>query len=122
MHLPTAKKYFVYPECVDGRKSFNGLSGLVKSKLGSDPANGDVYIFLSRSKNSIKLLFWEHGGFVIYYKKMDQGRFEVPPLRADGKVNLISEIQVLQVVRGIEFQKEKLRNQIRKKQVLTLEK
>lgn len=45
MHIPTAKRYFVYPECVDGRKSFNGLSGLVKSELGSDPANGDVLSF-----------------------------------------------------------------------------
>ncbi|WP_104162209.1 IS66 family insertion sequence element accessory protein TnpB, partial [Arthrobacter sp. ZGTC212] len=66
-------------------------------------------------------LFWEHGGFVIYYKKMDQGRFEVPPLRADGQGAFISEIQVLQVVRGIEFQKEKRRNKSGKKQVLSLE-
>lgn len=122
MNIPVSKKYFVYPECVDGRKSFNGLSGLVKADLGTDPSNGDVFIFLSRSRSSIKLLFWEHGGFVIYYKKMDQGRFEVPPLRADGKGIFISEIQVLQVVRGIEFQKEKLRSRRAEKQMPTLEK
>lgn len=122
MNIPVSRKYFVYPECVDGRKSFNGLSGLVKDDLGTDPSNGDVFIFLSRSRSSIKLLFWEHGGFVIYYKKMDQGCFEVPPLRADGKGIFISEIQVLQVVRGIGFQKEKLRNKRVEKQVPTLEK
>ena len=58
---------------------------------------------LSLSAAPGKLLFWEHGGFVIYYKRMDNGSFEVPPLRADGQGGHISEIQLLQVLRGIEF-------------------
>jgi hypothetical protein len=40
---------------------------------------------------------------------MDNGRFEVPPLRADGQGRYISEIQLLQVIRGMVFQKEKQR-------------
>lgn len=111
--IPTGKNYFVYPDCIDGRKSFNGLTGIIRSELQRDPAGGDVYIFVSRSRQSIKLLFWEHGGFVIYYKRMDHGSFEVPPLRADGQGRHISEIQLLQVLRGIEFQKEKQRKRTR---------
>jgi len=83
--IPTAKNYFVYPDCIDGRKSFNGLTGIIRNELQRDPAGGDVFIFVSRSRQSIKLLFWEHGGFVIYYKRMDNGSFEVPALRADGQ-------------------------------------
>ncbi len=94
--IPQNKKYFVYPDCVDGRKSFNGLSGIVRSELGCNPAGGDVYVFVSSGRRSLKLLFWEHGGFVIYHKKMDKGDFEVPPLRADGQGRYISEIQLLQ--------------------------
>jgi len=112
--IPTGKNYFVYPDCIDGRKSFNGLTGIIRSELQRDTAGDDVYIFVNRSRQSIKLLFWEHGGFVIYYKKMDNGRFEVPPLRADGQGRHISEIQLLQVIRGIEFQKEKQRSSMRK--------
>lgn len=107
--IPQNKKYFVYPDCVDGRKSFNGLSGIIRSELGCDPAGGDVFIFVSGGRKTIKLLFWEHGGFVIYHKKMDNGSFEVPPLRADGQGRYISEIQLLQVIRGVVFQKEKQR-------------
>lgn len=114
------KRYFVYPWCVDGRKSFNGLAGIVRDELGSDPANGEVFIFLNKTRQSIKLLFWEHGGFVIYCKKMDRGNFEAPPLRADGKGSYISEIQLLQVLRGVEFQQEKMHKK-RQKEVLTLE-
>ena len=112
--IPTNKNYFVYPECIDGRRSFNGLTGIIRGELQRDPTSGDVFIFLSRSRQSIKLLFWEYGGFVIYYKKMDNGSFEVPPLRADGQGRHISEIQLLQVIRGIEFQKEKQRSSMRK--------
>lgn len=107
--IPQNKKYFVYPDCVDGRKSFNGLSGIVRSELGGDPAGGDVFIFVSGGRRSIKLLFWEHGGFVIYHKKMDHGNFQVPPLRVDGLGRYISEIQLLQVIRGVVFQKERQR-------------
>jgi len=109
MMIPQNKKYFVYPDCVDGRKSFNGLSGIIRSELGGDPAGGDVYVFVSGGRRSLKLLFWEHGGLVIYHKKMDKGSFEVPPLRADGQGRYISEIQLLQVIRGVVFQKEKQR-------------
>ena len=78
--IPNARNYFVYPDCIDGRKSFNGLTGIIRAELQLDPAGGDVFIFVSRSWHSIKLLFWEHGGFVIYYKRMDNGSFEVPAL------------------------------------------
>lgn len=94
--IPTGKNYFVYSNCIDGRKSFNGLTGIIRSELQRDPAGGDVYIFVSRSRQSIKLLFLEHGVFVIYYKKIDNGGFEVPPLLADGQGRHFSEIQLLQ--------------------------
>jgi transposase len=51
---------------------------------------------------------------------MDNGSFEVPPLRADGQGRHISEIQLLQVLRGIEFQKEKQRKRT-KQTALVLE-
>lgn len=68
--IPPAKNYFVYPDCVDGRKSFNGITAIIRGELQRDPGGGDVFIFVSRSRQSIKLLFWEHGGFVIYDKRM----------------------------------------------------
>lgn len=116
--IPAQRKYFVYPECIDGRRSFNGLAGIVRNELQSDPASGDVFIFLSRSRQSMKLLFWEHGGFVIYYKRMDNGIFQAPPLRADGQGRHISELQLLQVIRGIEFQKEKQHSSGREKKLV----
>lgn len=44
--IPANKKYFVYPDCVDGRKSFNGLAGIIRSELQGNPAGGDVQMCL----------------------------------------------------------------------------
>ena len=58
----------------DMRMGVNCLSGQVR-KFGLDPANGDVYIFVGGSRKVMKILHWEHGGYVMYYKRLEQGRF-----------------------------------------------
>ena len=60
------------------RKSFHTLSGLVRNKMGSDPMNGDVYIFVNRRRNRIKLLHYETGGMVIYARMLDRGTLRMP--------------------------------------------
>ena len=50
------------------------MCGLVR-KVGLEPANGDVYIFVGKSRATMKLLHWERGGYVMYYKHLEQGRF-----------------------------------------------
>lgn len=49
------------------------LSGQVR-QAGLDPTNGDVYVFVGRSRKVMKTLHWEHGGYVMYYKRLEQGR------------------------------------------------
>ena len=58
----------------DMRMGVNGMLGQVR-KVGLVPANGDVYIFVSKSRTTMKLLHWERGGYVKYYKRLEQGRF-----------------------------------------------
>ena len=70
-------RYFLYSQPTDMRKSFDGLSGLVTSSLGQDLMSGDVYIFINKPRNRIKLLRWEPGGFVLFYKRLEKGTFEM---------------------------------------------
>lgn len=60
------------------RKSFDGLSGLIQNKLLSDPRSGDVFIFINKGRDKIKLLHWSGGGFTLYYKRLEKGTFELP--------------------------------------------
>lgn len=59
---------------VDMRLGVNGMCGHVR-KVGLDPTSGDVYIFVGKSRTTMKLLHWERGGYVMYYKRLEQGRF-----------------------------------------------
>ena len=63
------------------RGSFDSLCGIVKNKLQRNPTSGEVYIFLNRRRNQVKLLHYENGGFVIYYKRLEKGNFESPVIK-----------------------------------------
>jgi hypothetical protein len=60
------------------RNSFDGLSGIVRNELIIDPLCGDVFVFINKRRNCIKLLQWEESGFVLYYKRLEKGTFEMP--------------------------------------------
>ncbi len=60
------------------RKSFDALCGIVRSALNRDPLSGEVFVFLNRSRTHCKLLHWESGGLVLYYKRLEQGTFAPP--------------------------------------------
>ncbi|NJO00840.1 MAG: IS66 family insertion sequence element accessory protein TnpB [Bacteroidia bacterium] len=79
MVLSASHRYFLYRPAVDMRKGFDGLSGLVISKMGQDVLSGDVFIFMNRRRDKIKLLVWDRTGFVLYYKRLESGSFELPP-------------------------------------------
>ena len=75
--------YYLYVAAVDMRKSFDGLCGLVRDQVHKNPASGEVFVFLNRTRNLIKLLHWEYGGFVLYYKRLEQGTFSLPSARSE---------------------------------------
>jgi len=91
------------------RKSFDGLSGLVQSKLHRNPMSGEVFIFISRRRNTIKLLHWEQGGFVLYYKRLEQGTFEIPKFNAETSGYQIRWSDLMMMVEGISIRNIKHR-------------
>lgn len=60
------------------RMGYDGLCGLVTGRIGRDPMCGDVFIFINKPRNRIKLLRWEQGSFVLFYKRLENGTFELP--------------------------------------------
>lgn len=87
------------------RKSFDGLCGLVSSGMQRNPTSGEVFVFLNRSRTHIKLLHWESGGFVLYYKRLESGTFSAPnnelgtELQWSDLVLMVEGIQVMKSVR-----------------------
>ena len=85
-------RYWLYSEPTDMRKSFHTLCGLVRNKIGGDPMNGDVYIFVNKRRNRVKLLHYETGGMVIYAKMLDRGTFGMP---IPGSKDVVTDTLVL---------------------------
>lgn len=110
-----ASRYFLYQHAADMRKSFYSLAALVREQMLGDPLSGDIFIFVSRSRNQIKLLRWERDGFAIYTKRLEQGTYELPPTGNDGSF-LISHQQLLLVLQGISLHQVKYRKRYVQKQ------
>jgi transposase len=78
MILGGGVKAYVCTEPVDMRKSIDGLSQLVAPLLGEDAFSGAVFVFLSRRREKVKLLWWDRHGFWLAYKRLERGRFPRP--------------------------------------------
>lgn len=76
MSLPTTTNIFLYSHPTDMRKSFCGLSGIVRSELGREPNDGSLFLFINRRKDRLKALYFETDGMIVFYKRLDRGTFE----------------------------------------------
>ena len=107
--LSSSNSYLLYSQPCDMRKSFDALSGLVRNQLQRNPASGEVYVFVNRNRNCIKLLHWESGGFVLYYKRLEKGSFTAPKLQAGSLVlkwpELVLMIEGIQVKSSVQKQR-----------------
>lgn len=70
--------YYLCDGFTDMRCSIDGLSKLVRTKMRQDPTNGDVFIFISKSRRLIKLLRYESDAYILYEKRLDRHRFMRP--------------------------------------------
>ena len=110
IHLTDKCRYLLYSGDTDMRKSFHGLAALVRNKMKCDVLNGDVYVFISKRRNSIKLLRFEGDGFAIFYKHLEKGTFEMPKYQAQTNTMLITDNELLFILKGVALKKIKYRS------------
>jgi transposase len=106
--LSKQQKYWLWQGHTDMRSGFDSLAGLVRCHLwGHNPLSGDAYIFINRRRTQVKILVWETGGFLIYYKRLEQGTIELPDLQADGSLRLDELIHLVDGVKLKSIQRRK---------------
>lgn len=106
LSLSIHQRYFIYRPRADMRKGFNGLCGLIREHLQKDPLSGDVFVFINKRKNQIKLLCWEGDGFMMFYKRLEKGTFEMPK-GEESKINVDTLSCLLQGIKLTTIQKRK---------------
>jgi transposase len=102
-------RYYLYAPATDLRKGFDGLSGIVRNHLLRNPLSGDAFIFINRRRNLLKLLAWDQTGFVIYYKRLESGTYELPMRKNGSKSIVVSREELVMILEGISLEKVKRR-------------
>ena len=92
-------RIFLCKEPTDMRKSYDGLMYLVQNHFNQNPLSGDFFVFVNRNKNRMKILFWETGGFCLFCKRLEKGRFKFP----EGESIQIDKIILSMILDGIDF-------------------
>lgn len=95
-------RVFLAAGATDMRKSFDGLSGLVRARLGGDPLSGDLFVFCNRAKNRLKILYFDSTGLWVLAKRLERGTFDWPAeLEGRAKIELRYE-KLLLILGGLE--------------------
>jgi len=82
----SAHHYLLRRVPTDMRKGVDTLCGVVRDELGRDPLSGEVFVFIGSRRDRIKLLLYESGGYVLWYKRLEKGTLEIPV--GDGAVRM----------------------------------
>jgi transposase len=102
MFFPEAQvRVWLYTQPTDMRKSYDGLSALVKNTLHEDPASGHVFVFINRKRTQMKVLYFDRSGYCVWSKRLEQGRFQY---RSSGAYKVALDwTQLKLILEGIEL-------------------
>ena len=78
IHLPASVRVYLCLAPCDMRKSFDSLHALVRDYLELDPFAGHLFVFTSRRRDRVKILYWDRDGFALWSKRLEEGTFAVP--------------------------------------------
>lgn len=99
--LSSTYKFHLYTDATDMRKSFDGLSGLIQDFLETSPKGSSVFVFINKQRDKVKLLHWVGSGYLLYYKRLEEGTFELPQYEVSGAMIRLSYTQMVMLIDGI---------------------
>ena len=102
-------KIYLYARHVDMRKSFDGLQALIQSEFQRDVRLGDLFLFLNRRLDRIKLMHWDQDGLVIWMKPLERGTFQRPRCPPDAEHIVMDPTDLAILLSGIELTSVKRR-------------
>lgn len=117
--LSDGRQYHLYRKETDMRKGFNQLCGIITNELGKQVMAGDAFIFINRPRTHLKLLLYEQGGFTIFYRRLEQGAFEVPVFDLDARSMALSVDQLQFILRGIVLSSVKYRKRYQRSSIIS---
>ena len=102
--MPVAGELAIYlcREPVDFRMGINGLSVFVEATLKYDPFSRNLFCFVNKRKNQIKVLYWQRTGFCLWLKRLEEERFRWP-FHLEGAVVELDDEQFRWLLDGLDL-------------------
>jgi transposase len=94
--------------------SFDSLMGRAQEVFDQDPTSGHLFLFFNRSRDRVKMLFWDHDGFGIWYKRLEEGTFQRLLTTSDQEGVEIEYSQLVRLLRGLDLQTGRRRKRYRR--------
>ena len=102
--LPPSVRLFVATEAVDGRKGADSLMAMVRSVFYQDPLNGHLYVFFSRRRDRVRIVYWDRTGYAMWTKRLERGRFHAScAAEGAGPLSAIEAAELALVLEGIDL-------------------
>jgi len=94
-------------EVMDMRCGFDRLAERVRAVIGEDPLSGHWFVFHSRRGERLKILYWDRDGFVLWYKRLEEGKFKLPRPREGARTVELRASELAMILDGIDVSKLK---------------
>ena len=114
IHLPASVRVYLCLTACDMRKSFDSLHALVHEHLELDPFAGHLFVFTSRRRDRIKILYWDRDGFAIWAKRLEEGTYAMPSCSRDGAELEITVEELGALLSGIDLSNASRRKRYRR--------
>lgn len=95
--------------------SFDHLMGQAETIFNQDPLSGHLFLFLNRSRDRIKILFWDRDGFCIFYKRLEAGTFQLPEFESDQQGIELTYSQLTNILGGLDLKSGRRRKRYRRR-------
>ena len=104
LSLPPSVRLFVATQPVDGRKGADSLMVIVRDVFGHNPLSGHLFVFFSKRRERVRIVYWDRNGFAMWSKRLERGRFK-PALSEDGALasSAIEAAELALILEGIEL-------------------
>ncbi len=102
LSLPASVRIYFFAEATDMRRGFDGLVRMVRD-AGLNEFSGHLFVFVSRRADRAKILTWERGGFVLWYKRLERGKFRRPLIAPDTTQVRLESDQLTLLLEGIDL-------------------
>jgi len=97
-------KIYLCTSPTDMRKNFDGLAALVQGAMGKDPISDGAFVFVNRPGDKMKILVWDRHGYWLLYKRLEEGRFQMPPYEEEKpEAVALTYEQLVMIIEGIDL-------------------